>query len=248
MEVAPVLYRDHVEIYFKNTSSVELRLWELWNSWGYWSISFELRDERAHSLYTIVRRRDTDFTRNFPSYFALAPGERHALYMDLGDGWWERDEAIAHLKDIPLSVRISYLVTPSQEADELGVFVGSVVSDWVTSLPPHDWLFTQTPNWEELATRLRGRSPDDVLYIFCNEIESQARLIELKAMLIHEDSLAASTVLGEMSPQMTVDHAVNSILEITAAIRHALREKRIYMGSKPSLRAGSVTTGTQSED
>src|SRR5258708_19970636 len=216
MEVAPVLYRDHVEVYVKNTTSAELRLWELWNSWGYWSIYLELRDERASSIYIIVRRRDTEFTGNDPGYFALAPGERHALYIDLGDGWWERDEAIAHLKDIPLSVRISYHVEPSPQADELGVFVGSALSDWVTSVPPHDWLFTQVPNWEELAKRLKGRSPDDVLYIFCNEIETSARLIELKAMLIHENPIEASTVLGKGISEMTGGHAVHSILEVTA--------------------------------
>lgn len=95
MEIEPVLYRDHLEVYLRNTSLMELRLWELWNSWGWWSISFQIRDEQDSGVYTIKHTHNHEWTKNGPTYFVIAPNERYGIYIDLNDGWWERDQAIS---------------------------------------------------------------------------------------------------------------------------------------------------------
>lgn len=137
------------------------------------------------------------------------------------------------MKDKPLSIRVSYSVDPTPESDEYGVFVGSVVSDWVTSQPPHDWLFAQTIANGESARTLLHYPPEEVLMILCNEIETKARLIELNAKIIHEDPTVPSMALNKMSTGETVGNVVDSILEYTGEIRKAIREKRIYLGARP---------------
>jgi hypothetical protein len=39
MEIELVLFREYVKVFFKNPSSTEIRLWELWNSWGWWHLA-----------------------------------------------------------------------------------------------------------------------------------------------------------------------------------------------------------------
>jgi hypothetical protein len=149
MEIQLGLFRDHVEVFLENTSTVELRLWELDNSWGYWSISFQLSNEQDSNIYFIRRRSDTEFTVNGANYFVIAPGARREISMNFNDGWWEWEQSLLGLKDKIISVCVSYSYSPSPlsiklvpESNNYGVFTGSAQSDWVESKPPHAWLFT----------------------------------------------------------------------------------------------------------
>lgn len=142
MHLALTIHSDHLSVTVSNTASQELRLWELENSWGWFSISFHLKGESDENIY-IIKRSSRDWTRDGPSFFVLSPGETREIQLDIKDGWWDIDQAIAQLKDEPISVRASYQVDPTPESDEFDVFVGSVLSDWVFSSPPHSWLFAE---------------------------------------------------------------------------------------------------------
>jgi hypothetical protein len=122
-----------------NSSSQELRLWELENSWGWFSFAVEVQGESGVS--GIIKRAPREWTRNAPTYFTLAAGERREIILNLKDGWWESDEGLSELKDDSLRVRVRYEVGPTPESESLGVFVGTDLSEWVESTPPHTWLF-----------------------------------------------------------------------------------------------------------
>lgn len=123
-----------------NTSSEAIRLWESWNSWGWYALSIELKSDLDPRV-RIIKRQVRDWTINGPTYLTLAPGESHEIKLDVNDGWWEWDGDLSELRDEPLSVRVRYEVGPTPESEKLGVFVGTVLSDWVASMPPHTWLF-----------------------------------------------------------------------------------------------------------
>lgn len=270
MEVALVLHFDHLEVIFSNTSTKELRLWELWNSWGYWSIAFQLRNEQDANVSTIMRRWNTEFTRNGPTYFVVAPGEKRGFPIDLNDGWWMRDHTISRLKDKPLFMRISYTANPvgadflkfltrSDIPDEVNrynerlaselstVFAGSVVSDWVVSEPPHNWLFAQVSNNDEPAAWLSQYPRDEVLKRLFYGIDNHIWSLEQDAKKIYADPTAASTAMAGMSAGTTVGHLVNGILEYAEEIHKKVGEAYKYLESTATSKTGDLTD-TNSQD
>ena len=64
----------HFHVVVINTSDKPLRLWETWNSWGYYNLRFEVADSEGKILYTI-KKKSRFWTRNFASWFELAVGE-----------------------------------------------------------------------------------------------------------------------------------------------------------------------------
>src|SRR5215467_5600811 len=112
LKVSLALHKDHVEVIFTNMASTELRLWELWNSWGYWSVSFQLRSEPDSTISTIMHRWNAEFTVNGPTYFVLAPGEQRRFPININDGWWMRDQTVSRMRDKTLYVRASYNADP----------------------------------------------------------------------------------------------------------------------------------------
>src|SRR5260221_2722107 len=117
MQIELVLNIERVEVIFTNTSSTELHLWEPSNSWGWSSISFEIKSGPNSKASTIMHLWNAEFTKNAPSTLTLAAGEKRGFIFDLNDGWWMRDHTIAHLKDKPLFVRVSYHVDPLSAAE-----------------------------------------------------------------------------------------------------------------------------------
>lgn len=140
MRIETVIHPDHVCIVISNTACLEKRIWEFRNSWGWDSISFHLKKESEEKT-RIIKRMPRDWTRNMPSFFVLKQGESREIQLNINDGWWDKGENLSNLKDVPVLVRACLKIGPSPEAEKYGVFVGTVLSDWVVSMPPHGWLF-----------------------------------------------------------------------------------------------------------
>ena len=139
MQLALRVQVNELVVSVSNSSSSEMELWDLQNSWGWNSFSFELKSEIEKQLFTI-ERVTRDWTKNGPTYFALSPGESRDLSFQIDDGWWEIDE-LSELKNERIRVRARLKIDPSPEAERHGVFIGTVWSEWVVSIPPHNWLF-----------------------------------------------------------------------------------------------------------
>lgn len=135
-----IIYSNHLGIKFINPSSQAMRLWELENSWGWYSISLQVIEETAKNLLT-VKRKTREWTENAPEFFVLQPGESREMRMEMQDGWWDMSGELHDLHDRPVIIRAVYTVDKTPESDSFGVFTGVVYSDWVHSVPPHEWLF-----------------------------------------------------------------------------------------------------------
>jgi hypothetical protein len=141
MRLELTIRASHLDLALTNTSDQQVRLWELHNSWGWFSISLEVRaapDQAAEAA--VIRRAPREWTKDGPTYFELAPDESRGVVLDLHDGWWVRDEALALDTRAPLWVRARLHIAPTPQSDELGVYTGTQDSDWVASQPPHNWL------------------------------------------------------------------------------------------------------------
>lgn len=62
----------HFHVLLTNTSAVPIALFEEWNSWGYYGLSFALTYPDGRTVRVVKASRM--WKRNFPSTITLAPG------------------------------------------------------------------------------------------------------------------------------------------------------------------------------
>ena len=56
-----------------NISDTPQRIWQEWNSWGWYGLTFEFRDDAANQW--VARKKRVGFTKNIPACWILAPQE-----------------------------------------------------------------------------------------------------------------------------------------------------------------------------
>lgn len=78
---------SHFDVVVTNLSKRELRLWETWNSWGYYNLSFECLDEKGNVVNSISKK-PTNWTRNAATWVTLKPGEHFVLKVDFDPDIW----------------------------------------------------------------------------------------------------------------------------------------------------------------
>jgi len=122
-----------------NRASTALELWELENSWGWYSFSVHLRG-RGRGERVVIERSSRDWTRNIPSRVTIAPRGTWDVRLNIRDGWWNEPRGLNDLRHEAVLVHVVYSVARTRESDEFGVVVGTTGSNEVISSPPHEWL------------------------------------------------------------------------------------------------------------
>jgi hypothetical protein len=108
-----------------NISKDPQSVWEDWNSWGYYAISFELTT--ADGKYFVLSKKQAGFTKNFPSTFTIDPGE-HQVYPVKLDQWWETHPALPKTDEMPITLKAVYEISPTPEATHYKVWTGRIES------------------------------------------------------------------------------------------------------------------------
>jgi len=111
-----------------NHTAGEVRVWRMGNSWGDETLSFVL--VLADRTHPIVPKQHS-YTRNIPVSLPVAPGGRHEIPFDLGDGGWEPSSAIELAKTPGARLAAVYRVPDSPEAESQGVWRGELRSETV---------------------------------------------------------------------------------------------------------------------
>jgi hypothetical protein len=118
---------SHFHVVLQNTSDVPQRLWQEWNSWGYYSLSFELTDV-AGKQWIVAKRRDMRWSRNSPTYETIEPGRQLIVDVYFGDAaQWEGFPLQKGRQPI-VQMRAIYEVLESPESKSYGAWVGRVES------------------------------------------------------------------------------------------------------------------------
>ena len=112
-------------VLLSNVSKEPQIVWEDWNSWGYYSISFELTTNDGKKY--ILSKRDTGFTMNYPSTVVIEPGE-HVVYPIHLDEWWETHPSIPKAPELPITLKAKYEISPTPESAQYKVWTGHVES------------------------------------------------------------------------------------------------------------------------
>lgn len=117
-----------------NITPNEINIWDFDTPWGWEVISFRLKtDDKGY----IINRRPKTFQKN-PSCFKVLPGRGYEVSFNLRDGTWHFDEAILNLKEVPIQIQIRLDIPVFPETEKFRAFVGSIQSNWVSSIPPHE--------------------------------------------------------------------------------------------------------------
>jgi hypothetical protein len=139
-----VFVRDAVlDISIINHSTEPTRVWDLTNSWGWETLSLEIkRSPLSADSYTLTVK-PMAFTRNGPGFTEIPRGGISHIAILAGNPEWNGIEHIEHFRSETLWVRAYLRIPPSPEADTYRLFVGEVGSPLAESHPPHRWLWSR---------------------------------------------------------------------------------------------------------
>lgn len=117
------------QVIITNISDEPVQLWETWNSWGWYDLSFEILDDSFNILHT-VEKKGRLWTRNFPSFFTLVAGDQIVIDVCFNKTDWqfplegeedpERSEAY---------IKAVYTIPEDEETDEFGIWTGRIESE-----------------------------------------------------------------------------------------------------------------------
>ena len=77
---------SHFHVVITNNSNRAVRLFEEWNSWGYYCLSFDLLDKNG-KLIGSVEKGPAQWSRNGASYLNLRPRECHVIDVRWDTKW-----------------------------------------------------------------------------------------------------------------------------------------------------------------
>jgi hypothetical protein len=114
--------RFHVVV--TNTSKQAQRLWRDWCSWGYYNLSLEQVDANGRAVP--IKKGVRVWSKNYPDWFELPPGEHYVIEVQLTDTDWELP-AKGSLAP-KSSLRAVYQIPEDDQTQERSVWTGRIVS------------------------------------------------------------------------------------------------------------------------
>jgi len=118
----------YFHVLLRNTTTAPQRIFQEWNSWGYYALCFELTNESGET--TVVRKGIAFWTRNGPSYWTIAPNDFAIIdvyFADRGtwgDGFWLKSgNPTGRVK-----LRAIYQVNADESSKKLSIWTGKITS------------------------------------------------------------------------------------------------------------------------
>jgi hypothetical protein len=121
--------KSHFHVLLTNRSDRSQRVWEGWNSWGYYSLSFEITDSAGKTWH--VGRKPTAFTKNYASYWTLASGDTLVTDIYFGDPSEWDGFPLRKGEENTVRMRAVFEVAQSPESAKYAVWTGRIESNEV---------------------------------------------------------------------------------------------------------------------
>jgi hypothetical protein len=103
-----------------------LKVYQDWNSWGYFARSFKVKDE--HSKTYEITRRDKDWTKNFPSTDTLDKGDFVITDVDLCDETWRVSPKLPIGQDLKLRLVGRFIMQADKKEPIKDLWTGQIES------------------------------------------------------------------------------------------------------------------------
>ena len=106
-------------------SDKRVRVFQEWNSWGYYNRTFQCTD-LADSKSYIFSRRPRGWDKNAPSTHVLEQGQFVLTNIDFMDGSWQSTPHLPAKPQLHLRLTPRYQVEPDTSSQEEGAWVGKI--------------------------------------------------------------------------------------------------------------------------
>ena len=135
-----------------------MRLWEEWNSWGYFNLTFQLFDTNGTSI-SEIQKIPIAWTMNFPCYLELNPKQLHVIDVHLNPKTWKVPIKPMGNGEGPnkYGLVVTYSVTKTGESDKHTVWTGTLKSRMI---PVTLGYWPNPSNQNETKPRKQMESPD----------------------------------------------------------------------------------------
>lgn len=123
----------HFHVLLFNPSSTPLTLFQEWNSWGYFGLSFDVTYPNGRHAHVAKKARGWD--KNFPATLTVAPYGYYVFNVEfadlLGEPVWDnlRPEDQGFKEGLRCRVRAVYTIEPSHDSRRAGVWSGTIASE-----------------------------------------------------------------------------------------------------------------------
>ena len=118
----------HFHVVITNVSDKPQRIWETWNSWGWYNLTFNMLDNRGNTLYTL-KKKPRGWSKNFPSFIRLNPGECFIIDVYLKRSDWELPFLGKKREgDFEINLKAVYEIPQDDETKKNGIWTGKIES------------------------------------------------------------------------------------------------------------------------
>ncbi|EEF57018.1 hypothetical protein [Pedosphaera parvula] len=137
VDVVPTVNREEAWVYVSgevnrrfyvvvsNVSDRPQRVYEDWNSWGYFSLSFEVRT--AQGKVVKITRSERDWSKNFASTYTIPAGGHYVLPVQWSTNEWQNLNLISGAEQQPVRLKAVFEI-PEAETNTYRVWTGRVES------------------------------------------------------------------------------------------------------------------------
>jgi hypothetical protein len=120
------LPKQHFYVVVTNISDKQLRLWREWSSWGYYNLSFVIKDDDGKT--TVVKKGRQAWTRNFPDWTMIPPGDHLVFEVSFLSETWPTAPVPVQGKSRTVKMTAVFEIPEDKETKEYQVWTGKVYS------------------------------------------------------------------------------------------------------------------------
>lgn len=125
------LYREdtHFHVVITNISNEPKRLWETWNSWGWYNLTFEILDNQGKILH-ILKKKSHGWSKNYPSFIRLQAGEYFIIDVNLERSDWGLPFLDKEKEgNFEINLKAIYEIPEDKETKEHNIWTGKIESE-----------------------------------------------------------------------------------------------------------------------
>ncbi len=120
---------ETLNVVVTNATQRDVRLWREWCSWGYFQLTLVIRDaENEDAQPVILRKKPRIWTKNYPDFWTLGPGEPLVWPVKLESGDWDLGPLEGKLRGRKFAVKAVLSCGEDDASLEKDVWSGSVTS------------------------------------------------------------------------------------------------------------------------
>jgi hypothetical protein len=169
MQIKVIIQNEVLNIRLVNNTTEDMIIPDIKSRQGWGTLTFRLKRQGADNDILLLKPEEREWTGSGSSNtIKIEAGANHEFLVNVKDGWWEINEIMADLKDEEILMQAA-LNTTGYGIDKNGVVDIELQSDWISSKPPHKWLFSDhhlqlklTKEYDKLFIALSNVSGDEI--------------------------------------------------------------------------------------